>query len=310
MHLAFDAPAAGARRPQRDLHGAAGHLLLRGQGRGRPDHPAQCGPVPSDHGHGAAWLDAQLPAPGGGQWPHRGLPARRRYRAGRLAQALPERVTAAGNGCCTGAIFTGTRDDGSLWVYLETIGGGGGARPKADGLSGVHVHMTNTSNLPVEALELEYPLTLLRYELVNGSGRWWRTSRWHGPASRLSRRGRVQAQPACRPLQVAALGAGRRSRREWLLRQFRRRPDQSGGQHPAGAWPGRRDRHPGWRRLWRSRPSAPRRMSLATSPSSASPPSLRSAPMGAPLHRSASRRPSRPPPSRANPSADNVKDIQ
>ncbi|MND38818.1 hydantoinase B/oxoprolinase family protein [Agrobacterium tumefaciens] len=94
---------------------------------------------------------------------------------GALAKALPGKVTAAGNGACTGALFTGTREDGSLWVYLETIGGGGGARPTADGLSGVHVHMTNTSNLPVEALELEYPLTLLRYELVNGSagaGRW------------------------------------------------------------------------------------------------------------------------------------------
>nr|WP_312887528.1 hydantoinase B/oxoprolinase family protein [Microvirga arabica] len=89
---------------------------------------------------------------------------------GALAKALPGRVTAAGNGACTGALFTGTRADGSLWVYLETIGGGGGARPQADGLSGIHVHMTNTSNLPVEALELEYPLTLLRYELVNGSG--------------------------------------------------------------------------------------------------------------------------------------------
>ncbi|MBY5619063.1 hydantoinase B/oxoprolinase family protein [Rhizobium leguminosarum] len=94
---------------------------------------------------------------------------------GALAKALPGRVTAAGNGACTGALFTGTREDGSLWVYLETVGGGGGARPTADGLSGVHVHMTNTSNLPVEALELEYPLTLLRYELVNGSagaGTW------------------------------------------------------------------------------------------------------------------------------------------
>ncbi len=77
---------------------------------------------------------------------------------------------AAGNGACTGAEFTGTRADGSPWVYLETIGGGGGARPTADGLSGIHVHMTNTSNLPVEALELEYPLSLLRYELVDGSG--------------------------------------------------------------------------------------------------------------------------------------------
>ena len=60
--------------------------------------------------------------------------------------------------------------DGSVWVYLETIGGGSGARATKDGLDGVQVHMTNTSNLPVEALELEYPLTLLRYELVDGSG--------------------------------------------------------------------------------------------------------------------------------------------
>jgi N-methylhydantoinase B len=56
-----------------------------------------------------------------------------------------------------------------VWVYLETIGGGSGARATKDGLDGVQVHMTNTSNLPVEALELEYPLTLLRYELVDGS---------------------------------------------------------------------------------------------------------------------------------------------
>ncbi|QNB14663.1 hydantoinase B/oxoprolinase family protein [Paraburkholderia tropica] len=89
---------------------------------------------------------------------------------GALAQAVPERVPAAGNGACTVASFTGMREDGSLWVYLETIGGGGGARPHADGLSGIHVSMTNTSNLPVEALELEYPLTLLRYELVEDSG--------------------------------------------------------------------------------------------------------------------------------------------
>ena len=61
-------------------------------------------------------------------------------------------------------------DTGALWVYLETIGGGFGARATKDGLDGVHVHITNTSNLPVEALEIEYPLTLLRYELVDDSG--------------------------------------------------------------------------------------------------------------------------------------------
>ncbi len=90
---------------------------------------------------------------------------------GALAQAVPERLIGACNGACASATFTGQRaDDGSIWVYLETIGGGFGARASKDGLDGVHVHMTNTSNLPVEALELEYPLTLLRYELVQGSG--------------------------------------------------------------------------------------------------------------------------------------------
>ncbi|HEY0420788.1 MAG TPA: hydantoinase B/oxoprolinase family protein [Acetobacteraceae bacterium] len=89
---------------------------------------------------------------------------------GALAQAVPERVIAACNGACYSATFAGTKADGSLWVYLETIGGGSGARAAKDGLDGVHVHLTNTSNLPVEALELEYPLTLLRYELVDGSG--------------------------------------------------------------------------------------------------------------------------------------------
>jgi N-methylhydantoinase B len=89
---------------------------------------------------------------------------------GALAQAVPDRVIAACNGACYSATFAGTRADGSLWVYLETIGGGSGARATRDGLDGVHVHLTNTSNLPVESLELEYPLTLLRYELVDGSG--------------------------------------------------------------------------------------------------------------------------------------------
>lgn len=90
---------------------------------------------------------------------------------GALAQAIPERVMACSNSACTVAYFIGQRpDDKSLWVYLETIGGGSGARAHKDGLDGVHVHTTNTSNLPVEALEIEYPLRLLRYELVADSG--------------------------------------------------------------------------------------------------------------------------------------------
>jgi len=90
---------------------------------------------------------------------------------GALAQAIPERVMACSNSACTVAYFIGQRiRDKSLWVYLETIGGGSGARADKDGLDGVHVHTTNTSNLPVEALEIEYPLRLLRYELVADSG--------------------------------------------------------------------------------------------------------------------------------------------
>ncbi len=89
---------------------------------------------------------------------------------GALYHAAPDKVTACTNSACCVATFTGQRkSDGAIWVYLETFGGGGGARPNKDGLDGIHVHVTNTSNLPVEALELEYPLTVLRYELVNGS---------------------------------------------------------------------------------------------------------------------------------------------
>lgn len=90
---------------------------------------------------------------------------------GALAKAAPDRVTACSNSACSVATFVGQRkSDGSIWVYLETMGGGAGARPGKDGLDGVHVHVTNTSNLPLEALEQEYPLTLLRYELIDGSG--------------------------------------------------------------------------------------------------------------------------------------------
>lgn len=90
---------------------------------------------------------------------------------GALAKALPDSLIAACNGACASATFVGAMPGtGEPWVYLETIGGGFGARAHSDGLDGVHVHMTNTSNLPVEALEVEYPLTVLRYELIDGSG--------------------------------------------------------------------------------------------------------------------------------------------
>ena len=60
----------------------------------------------------------------------------------------------------------GTED----WTYYETLGGGQGACPDADGPSGVHVAMSNTLNTPVEALELEFPLRVVRYAVRRGSG--------------------------------------------------------------------------------------------------------------------------------------------
>ena len=135
---------------------------------------------------------------------------------GALAQAVPDRVTAASNGACFSITFAGHQpDDNRLWVYLETIGGGSGARPTKDGLDGVHVHMTNTSNLPVEALETEYPLTLLRYELVDGSG-GPRTLSWrNGATAGLPGGGAVPGSCRWRAVSFRALGSRRRrSRRQ------------------------------------------------------------------------------------------------
>jgi len=95
---------------------------------------------------------------------------------GAMAQAVPERVVAGCNSTLNGINISGTIPrGGGFYVYPETIGGGMGARPHEDGLDGVHVHVTNSSNLPVEALETEYPLMVERYELVQdscGSGRY------------------------------------------------------------------------------------------------------------------------------------------
>jgi N-methylhydantoinase B len=63
-------------------------------------------------------------------------------------------------------VTLGTED----WTYYETLGGGQGACPDADGPTGVHVAMSNTLNTPVEALELEFPLRVAEYAVRRGSG--------------------------------------------------------------------------------------------------------------------------------------------
>jgi N-methylhydantoinase B len=73
-------------------------------------------------------------------------------------------VPAQGQGTMNNVAFGNDR-----FTYYETIGGGQGACPDADGPSGVHVAMSNTLSTPVEALELQYPLHVERWELRSGS---------------------------------------------------------------------------------------------------------------------------------------------
>src|SRR5262249_4787591 len=90
---------------------------------------------------------------------------------GALAPVMPERAVAAANGANTVAVFTGDHPlTGQRYIYLETLGGGLGGRFAKDGRDGVQVHITNTSNLPVEAIEMEYPLTVEEYSLIADSG--------------------------------------------------------------------------------------------------------------------------------------------
>jgi N-methylhydantoinase B len=95
---------------------------------------------------------------------------------GAMSAALPERVIGSANGANTSMVFAGEDPvTGSPYVYLETLGGGMGGRNDRDGKDGVQVHITNTSNLPVEAIEMEYPLRVEEYSLVadsGGAGRW------------------------------------------------------------------------------------------------------------------------------------------
>lgn len=85
--------------------------------------------------------------------------------------APPERAMASSNDVMPAMLFSGpARRGDKLFVYLETLGGGAGGRAVGDGMDGIQVHVTNTSNLPVEALEIEYPLLVEEYALITDSG--------------------------------------------------------------------------------------------------------------------------------------------
>ena len=90
---------------------------------------------------------------------------------GAFSKAIPGKIPAASSGTMNNVAFGGY----DPWrernfAYYETIGGGMGAGSDASGISGVHTHMTNSLNTPLEALENYLPLRIRTYGLRHGSG--------------------------------------------------------------------------------------------------------------------------------------------
>jgi N-methylhydantoinase B len=87
-----------------------------------------------------------------------------------VAQALPDRVPAAGKGIICNIGWAGhdpRREE--YYCYMETIAGGNGARPTKDGPEAVQTTMHNTENAPVEEVEINYPFQVVHYELIQDS---------------------------------------------------------------------------------------------------------------------------------------------
>lgn len=88
-----------------------------------------------------------------------------------FAEALPDMVLADSQGTMNNLTLGGIDPRSQqAFAYYETMGGGMGAAPDCDGISGVHVHMSNSLNTPAEALEHAYPVRILHYSLRRNSG--------------------------------------------------------------------------------------------------------------------------------------------
>lgn len=83
-----------------------------------------------------------------------------------FAELAPGRMPALSSGTMANVMIGGVDRDGAPWAFYETNGGGMGGRPNADGIDGIHNHMTNTLNTPIEAMERYFPIRMTRYEFV------------------------------------------------------------------------------------------------------------------------------------------------
>jgi N-methylhydantoinase B len=84
---------------------------------------------------------------------------------GALSHVLPQRIPAASCGTMSSVAM-----GNDAWTYYETVGGGSGAGPAGAGASAVQCHMTNTLNTPAEAIEMQYPLRVRRFERAPNTG--------------------------------------------------------------------------------------------------------------------------------------------
>ena len=88
-----------------------------------------------------------------------------------LSQVVPDNVMAGSHGQITNCGFSGYHPQtGQRFVYIDIQGGGAGARPTKDGRDGQDSHLARFKNTPIEAVELEYPVRILRYEFIPDSG--------------------------------------------------------------------------------------------------------------------------------------------
>jgi N-methylhydantoinase B len=88
-----------------------------------------------------------------------------------LSEVVPDRVMAGSHGQITNCGFSGYHPaTGRRFVYIDIQGGGAGARPTKDGRDGQDSHLARFKNTPIEAVELEYPVRIERYELIPDSG--------------------------------------------------------------------------------------------------------------------------------------------
>jgi N-methylhydantoinase B len=89
---------------------------------------------------------------------------------GALAQLIPDRVGAAGEGGNTLAVFGAERPDGSRFVFYELVVGTWGGTPVGDGNDGLTNPASLAANIPVEVAESEFPILIERYGLVPDTG--------------------------------------------------------------------------------------------------------------------------------------------